>query len=250
MSELYPLDVEQTDVLTLLNARAEHPMQFTHCFRRRTLAEVKERERAIINKRRSISKHEDQIVYDDEDANVAHYDKLIQSVSGYACGDFRPDDTIPFSNGQNAELLALIPRQHKVTAIRGLDRVDCELIAGTEQEFRLGSARTQQVRQRLGQHTIIWTLNEPDDRARRRFHNAIRLQESRGARVPESRTQLDLNVFVELFDELLVAVEGASLGGQPVGRENLRSVAAITDPIWKRAIISELIVRLDQELSD
>ncbi|MFN7949434.1 MAG: hypothetical protein U0Z53_29025 [Blastocatellia bacterium] len=249
---LYDFASDPIEVHINLTPKADFKTISTHRLRKRTLDQVRQRERAITMEEREVNRKESEFLYDDEAANLAHYDALIVAANGYDLDGSDPDGTrfIALAGEENDQVRALIPVQHKLAVIAGLDTARAELLQEEGRAFRLGGDRTQRVRLRKGQYELIFTMQEGDERKRKRYTRSMQIRQVRGSRKGQKRFVSDLQTVVDLFDAQFIAVTGGELQGEQFRPELRSAFLSGIDPIDKRAVIDALYSELEAELQD
>lgn len=200
---------------------------------------------------------------DDEPANVYLYDKILIGVKGYAIKkgekaseeEIKADTLVPTADGDK-KVRDLIPAGHKSTAIIGMFPSRFEVETGEGEEdftFALGGGREWTVKQEIGgrvkqedgslskpDYTLRYTFREPTEAERKNFRTkaftAVMLRDVKEGTSKERRST-NLRVVRDLFDALIVGIEGASVAGKEINIANKDSVALIPGDFKKGSVI-------------
>jgi hypothetical protein len=249
---------DESEIAITLNVRpaADKPAYVTHKLRKPTLDELTDRSKAAIFERLEYSKREDEWKSSEEAANAKLWNKIVLSVKGYNFGDDLAADEYRVLTTEQKEQMK---PSHKVAAVRGLYRSDCRIDYGDLEDAPVSfGSQEWNVLQEIGREAdwapIIHTLREPDEAERLKFQdNHIRRLDVRGARKAQSRTWTNLKAYVELYDLLIIKVQGATVGGYEMNDsravDRKRWVEQI-DPMFKRQVIQVLMTEIDAELQD
>jgi len=176
---------------------------------------------------------------DDEPANIALYDKIILSLSGYALEaggqpeeDILPERTVTFK-GKDVAVRDLIPASHKNTVIRGMFPSDFSVdVDNQDFVFALGGGREWRIKQEIGgkvqqddgtlsdpDFTVYYTFREPTEIERKNYRskamNAVNMSDPKTGKMLERRST-NLRVMRDLFDGLIQGIEGATIEGKEI----------------------------------
>lgn len=272
----YPMDMSPIEVKLLLYTSLEKSPSATHVMRKPTFEEEESRERKMPLITKDLGKVEgnnaSSMTIDDEPANVALYDKIALTVAGYALksGEKPTDEPIPVTQEIETPkgmqtVLSLIPASHKSTAINGMFPSTFEVdLQDQEFSFALGGGREWSVKQEIGgktkredgtlsppNFTVYYTFREPTEAERKKYRTraiaAVNVQEKEGG-ISERRST-NLKVMRELFDALIVSVDGATIGGKPIKISDSEHLSNIPATFKKSAVI-RLFNVLDADLEN
>lgn len=241
---------------------------FEHVLRKPTFEEEEARERATplvtldkgkIDVADGEKADASSMTLDTEPANVKLYDKIIQTVKGYGVPGFDKGADVPATtpittaDGEEYTVRDLIPSNHKATVIDVMfPSFSFEVeVEDEEFTFALGAGREWTLKQEIGgrtkqedgslsdpDHVIRYIFREPTEAERKKFRSsaiiALTLRTKDGIR--EQRTS-NLRVISELFDDMIVRVEGAVVGDDLVDVRNRVHLKAIPAQFKKNAII-------------
>lgn len=250
---------------------------YVHVLRKPTFDEEEARERKmpLITSEAGKFDGEDasKMSIDDEPANVYLYDKTIQSIRGYAImqggkahdGDINPDMEIDTADGKQT-VRSLIPAGHKNTAINGMfpSRFEVE-VDEDEFTFALGGGREWRIRQEVGgrikqedgqlsppDYTIVYTFREPTEKERKTFRTsaiiALNLRDPKTNTIRERRST-NLRVIKDLFNALIVGIEGATIGGNDIQVSNKEQLAKVPSD-FKKGTMIKLFSFLEADLGN
>lgn len=241
-----------------LNVRpgADKPAHVTHQLRKPTLNELIARSESAVFERIAVNKREDEWQSSEEAANVKLWNKIILQVQGYDFGDGQSIDAFrTLTNEQKEQMKA----SHKVAAVRGLYRSDCSIDYGELEEAPvMFGAQEWRVKQEIGapgdHHAVIHTLREPTETERLKFdRNALKRLDIRGARKAHSRTWTNITAHIEMYDALIIDVQGATVGSYEMNDsravERKRWIEQI-DPMFKVQVVQVLMAAIEAELQD
>ena len=252
-SSLYPLD--QTEVTVVIKA-GKHTL--SHKLRKPTLSELVERENDSFYETEAVSDTEEKVNAEDEQANARLWDKIAISVRGYKISK---GDSIADALPVTDELKKLIPASHKAMAIRSAYQYSAEIEAGEDEGFVL-SGDTWTIKQVIGdpdapQYVIRHILKTPTEQQRREFRRrSADVRFSKGLKRLKTKVVTHLKAYVELYDALLVALDGVSFNGQSwqtftaKTAEEMGAMVRAVDPIWKRSAIDALMRGFEASASD
>lgn len=244
---LYPFDLAFIAVSFNARPNTETPKMVWHKLRKPTLQQLKERESQIKSELVSISSHEDEDRSDDTTANANLWRKLIVAVKGYrGAAEWRD-----ISDAEREEMKP----GHKVRAIRQMYAGDCLIEANEDDEVSIG-AETWVIRQDIGANrepdfVIRHSLREPTQPEWEKFKGtAQRSSYIRGAKRLRRKFNTSLQSYCELYDAVLLSIEGATVDGKIFSPETRKAFLLQIDPIWKRKIIETFVDTLEGQSSD
>jgi hypothetical protein len=241
---------------------------YTHIFRKPTFDEEEAREKKMPLVSSDLGKIEGEdassMSLDDEPANVYLYDKILLAVKGYAMkpGEKASDEEISADSEIDSVLgkktvRELIPSSHKATAILGMFPSKFEVEVGEDGEedftFALGGGREWTVKQEIGGRVkqedgslskpnfeIRYTFREPTESERKKFRtqafSAIMTRDPKTGTTKERRSTM-LRVIRDLFDNLIVSIEGATVGGKEINVAQKEALALIPSDFKKGSVI-------------
>jgi hypothetical protein len=271
----YQMDLDPFKVKINIFPSAEKTVEVTHTLRKPTFAEEEARERMmplIISDAGKVDGSEaSSMSLDDEPANVRLYDKIAQSVNGYALepgqkpsADEVSVDTMISVNGEEKSVKDLIPPSHKSAVINGLYPASYEVdFGGEEFYFALGGGREWKIRQEIGgkfkredgtlspaDYTVFYIFREPTQEERKKFRSsaisAVTLRTTSGNK---DRRSTNLKVVSDLFDALIQTIDGATIDGATIDARDKKQLEKIPATFKKGAII-RLMNFLEADLSD
>jgi hypothetical protein len=249
---LYRFD--EAELYSRINVRPEatKPAYVTYKLRKPNLEELAEWIKSAVYQSTEVNKRENESRYDDTAANVKLFNKIALAVRGewQSASDFR---------ALTDEQKERVKVDHKVAAVRGLYSSTCEIDYGTEeQELELMIFGGQQwtVKQQISgdKYTIVHTLREPTEAERVKF---IRVRANTtyltGARKQQHTTRTNLKAYVELYDAVIVDVQGGTVGGYEMNDsravERAKFIQQI-DPVFKQLVIQKLMAAIEAEYQD
>jgi len=245
---------DDNEIIVGFNARpgAEKPQIVQHKLRKPTLQELIERESQIKYELVELSTREDEIHADDDFANGRLWDKIAIAVMGYRDAD----DWLELGEADRA----LMRIGHKTKAILAMYAGNCEVECEDEMSVSIG-ADVWTVKQNIGvkrdapDYVIRHILREPTEAERAKFKSSSsRTSHIKGAKKAQVRVKTNLKAFIELYDALIVNIQGGTVHGQEFGAEGQiqykASFLAVVDPIWKRQVIQCHMDNLEAQLSD
>lgn len=275
-SKDYPMDMNPIKVQINAVPSLENPSYVTHTMRKPSFVEEEARERnmpLLTSDAGKIDGSEaSSMTIDDEPANKEMYDKLVISVSGYALkpGDkaseeVSPDTLIDTKNGQ-AKVRDLIPSSHKSTVINGMFPSSFEVdVDDQEYVFALGGGREWRIKQELGgkakrddgtlsppDYTIFYTFREPTELERKKFRtkavSAVTLRNPKTNAITERRST-NLGVMRELFDALVINIEGATINNKAI-RVGDKEQVELIPATFKKGTMIRLFNFLEADLKN
>jgi len=277
-TKAYPMDMNPIEVRINIYPNLEKAHYTVHKLRKPTFEEEEERERKMPLITTDAGKVEgseaSSMTIDDEPANTALYDKIALSVSGYALkrgekpsGDaISLDDEVETGNGSQT-VRQLIPVSHKNTAINGMfpSKFEVDVPEDEEFSFALGGGREWRVRQDIGggekredgtlappNFQVYYTFREPSELERKKFRTraiaALTLRNPKTGVITERRST-NLKVLRELFDALLVGVDGATVGGSAFRASDPTHIDMIPANFKKSSVI-KLFGMLEADLGN
>lgn len=274
---LYPMDTNPITVKINLTPSREKAVYATHVLRKPSFVEEEARERNIplftVDAGKIDGQDATSMTIDDEPANVELYDKIVMSVSGYGIkeGDSPSDEILPDTvvetpHGEKT-VRELIPANHKNTAINGIfnSSFDVDLDEDKEFVFALGGGREWKIKQEIGgkvkredgtlspsDYDVIYTFKEPSEKERKDFRtkgsSAVTLRNPKTSAIVERRST-NLAVIRDLFDALIVNIEGATIEGKPIRATDKLHVDQIPSA-FKKGCIFKLFGALEADLGN
>lgn len=251
-TSLYPFDQPTIDIQINIRPTAEKPKWVTHRLRKPAESELIEWEKSATYVTREVSKREDEISVDDEEANARLWSKIVHSVKGYDLDGEKDADGFQVLTEEQKKLMQAT---HKVAAVRGLYRFDVEIDYGTETDddapVKLGGEQWR-VKQTIGEKWIIThILREPEEKERLKFkRNARTTTFLRGARKSQATTRTNLRTYVELYDLLVIDIEGGAVKQMTMRDVGKPNFVKQIDSIFKHRVVACLMDALDAELQD
>ncbi len=269
----YTLDVTQFEVDLNLAPSGAKPYIVTHILRRPTFEEEeqKERETPLITTDAGKVDGADasSISLDDEPANIRLYNKILLRVKGYPVfvtdesGNVKmqpapaeglaADELTLKADGTTEQVVNLIPPGHKSTAVSGALPYSLFEVEVDEDNFMfaLGGGREWVIRQEIGggfklsdgtnappKNVIKYRFREPTEAERRKFRsqaiNSVTLRTKDGIK---DRRSTNLRVLRDLFDAMILGVEGATIGGGAVDVRDVEHRALIPGSFKKGSLI-------------
>jgi hypothetical protein len=244
---LYPFDLEFIDVSFNARPNSETPKIVWHKLRKPTLQQLKERESQIKSELVTVSSREDEDRSDETVANANLWRKLIVAVKGYkGAADWRE-----LSDAEKDEMKP----GHKSRAINQMYIGAFVVESGEDDEVSIG-AETWIIRHEIGANrepdfVIRHSLREPTQGEWEKFKGAAaRMSYVRGAKKPRRKFNTNLQSYCDLYDAVLLSVDGGTVGRQPFSPETRKAFLAQIDPIWKRKIVETFIDTLEGQSSD
>lgn len=245
--KLYPFDLEFIAVSFNARPNTETPKTVWHKLKKPTLQQLKQHEGQIKSELIGVSSREDEERVDDSIANTNLWHRLILSVRGYrGAADWRT-----LSDAEKDEMKP----GHKSRAIRQMYACVCLVEANEDDDVSIG-AETWVIRQEIGagrepDFVVFHSLREPDKREWEKFKGtARRVSYVRGAKQTRTKINTSLQAYCDLYDSILLSIDGGTVRGQPFSAENRKGFLAEVDPIWKRKIIETLMDTLEGQSSD
>lgn len=272
----YPMDKDPITVRLNIFPTLEKAHYVTHVLRRPTFEEEETRERMMPLITTDAGKVDgadaSSMSIDNEPANKTLYDKIIQRVVGYSLvpGEkpseegVSPDETVQLIDGGISNVRDLIPLSHKSTAIEGMFPSTFDLdVSDEEFTFALGGGREWVLRQEIGgkqkqedgtlsppQYVVKYTFREPTEAERKKFRssaiNAVTLRTKNGVK---ERRSTNLRVLRDLFDAMIVGVEGATVDGKPLDVRDKKHLTFIPGA-FKRGALIKLFTFLEADLGN
>jgi hypothetical protein len=240
---------DESETIVSFNARpnAENPVIVHHKLRKPELKELLEYEAQSTYERVSINSREDEVQSDDERANINLWNKLIVAVKGYK----GVDDWRALDDAEKATMRV----GHKLTAIHALYAGYCEL-EESDGAVSIGDD-IWTVRQNIGVNrdkpdfVITHTLREPSEAERAKFgRSSSSTSQVKGAKRPRIKVRTNLKAYVDLYDTLIVSIEGGTVNGQPFSGLPRKEFLAAVDGMWKLNVVMVLMSALEGQLSD
>lgn len=175
--------------------------------------------------------------YDSRSARVELVEKVLEDADGYATPDGGPISAVPNWQG-------LIPMSHRLAAADvlisvGRDPDDSPLMLGTETVIlraRWGANDAGVLQEYSG---LTHRFKTPSAEHQRRYQRAIsRSMVDGGTRTAKTVWLGAQRVLAELYDELIVSVDGYTLNGAPLN--TIMAIAASMDTYHKVAAAEQL----------
>lgn len=222
----YKLDWESID-LKLAKGR------FVHTLRRPTVDEILARDKEIesetpIGRDGSFSLPDPTAT---EEIDAKYYDKIMIAVTGY------PGE---------------VPARHKAAAFNGLYRREIDLNDGTDV-----FAEEITIVEEIGtgdepDFTIKHVLRQPTEADLKKFRQRSHGGELKPGRRGKSifRPYSNLRLAITLYDQWLVSISGAQVGGKTFSADNRLEFLAAVDPLIKRGIVSTIVGEVSSGLLD
>lgn len=240
---------DEAETIVSFNARpnAENPVIVQHKLRKPELKELLEYESQSTYERVSINSREDEVQSDDERANINLWNKLVVAVKGYkGLDDWRALDD---------EEKATMRVGHKLTAVKALYAGYCEIEEG-EGAVSIGDD-TWTVRQNIGvsqdkpDFVVKHILREPTEAERAKFgRSSSSTSQVKGAKRARIKVRTNLKAYVDLYDALIVSIEGGTVNGQTLNASTRKEFLAAVDAMWKLNVVMVLMSALEGQLSD
>jgi hypothetical protein len=227
-----------------------------HKLRKPTLQELMARDAAKPYRSRDVGNDEEEVM-PDTSGRPEHvlYDKLVLEVRGYS------EESAIFENlseDERAKMLAKIPTTHKSDVIRAaLDSIEAKVEYDENDSpeiFIWGEGNEVRVKCELGRgdnpYVVTHTMREPSERQMQDYRNrATRFTIEKGTKKPVTKVVTNLIPAVELYNALVVAIEGATYDGQPVDIANPTHLGAV-DAYQKRAVVDALLKETQLDLGN
>lgn len=272
---LYKMDASPLTVKINVLPTSEKGQYVFHTLRKPTFVEEEARERMmplIISDAGKVDGAEASTMsLDDEAANVRMYDKIAESVKGYAIknGDKPSEDSVDVKStvtigNDEVVVLEVIPPGHKSAVVNGLYPATFEVDFGEEEfYFALGGGREWKVKQEIGgrfkredgtlspaDYVVNYTFREPSQEERKKFRtqaiSAVSFKTTSGSK---DRRSTNLRVVSELFDALIQTVEGATINDTTIDPRDKKQVELIP-ATFKKGAVMKLMNFLEADLSD
>jgi hypothetical protein len=104
---------------------------------------------------------------------------------------------------------------------------------------------------RAGGAEVLHTLRLPSESERRQFRSkATQTRYVRGAKKLRTSIVSNLRVFAQLYDTLIMHIEGATVDGEVFTPANRSRFIAAIDPLFKRSVVQAMINALEAQLQD
>lgn len=243
----YAFDAPYYEVQFNARPNSDAPLLVAHRLRQPTLTELIERESQINLEIVETSKREEEISTDEEIANAKLWDKVILEVKGYkGFDDFRPLT--------ETEKAAMRP-SHKRVAVLGMYAGTASIL-NDDAELSIEND-TWTIRHLIGTNpehpafTIDHILREPTELERVRYkRGASKIRLVRGSSKARTRIASDLKVFCELYDALVMNIDGATVKDRDLIASNRSEFLAAIDPVWKRLVVQTLMGSIEAALLD
>jgi hypothetical protein len=250
---IFEFNADEYAITINVTPTADEPFYTTHIVRKPTFDELQKREEKLVHEYREVAKREEEVDINDEAANAYLYDQIIRAVEHYDLGD----GADPAERREVGEdLRALIPVAHKAAVVKGLYFGTARIETDPAMKgFRLGGVRELRVRQEIGPREqvapVVHVLREPGESERAKYRNqSTQLRAVKGSRQSRSKIVQKLRPAVELYDALIVRVEGATVGGRTFDEAGREQFVAQIDALWKRQAVETVLASFEAELRD
>jgi hypothetical protein len=230
-----------------------------HRLRRPSKQELVEHEDQVKLETREVGKNEEgekltSTTYEDSRAHCNLWDKIVIEVRNYDL----EDGSEPTAWRQiDHNLRSLIPSTHKATAIRGMYTGVAEVEKEKDRKtFRLIGSQKIRVRQEIGageepDFIVIHILRRPSETEWSRYQSrAVSTVEVRGSKKSRIRVQTNLSAATELYDALLLRIEGASIAGAGWTDSRRQEFIDLVDPKIKDQVITAFASDWQVDLRD
>lgn len=226
-----------------------------HKLRKPTLQELIARDAATPYRSRDVGNDEEEVIADTSGrSDVILYDKLVLEARGYSA------EPLLFENLDVPEKLAglaKIPSPHKVDIIRAMFALEAKVEYDEEEVpeiFVWGEGNELKVRCEIGRgdnpYVVVHTVREPSERQIQDYRNrATRFTIEKGTKKPVTKVITNLVPAVELYNALIVGIDGAVFNGQTVDVSNPTHLGAI-DAYQKRAVIDAVLKETQLDLGN
>ncbi|HEX5081674.1 MAG TPA: hypothetical protein VFY40_06500 [Blastocatellia bacterium] len=243
---LYPFDAEFIAVPFNARPDAPKPKIVYHKLRKPTLQQLKDREAQSKTELVSLNDREDEENADNWTATINLWERLIEGVKGYQGGtDWRE---------LTAQEKAEMKPDHKYRAVVQMYAGSVMVEYGDEDADVPIGAETWTIRHEIGagkepDFVVRHTLREPNEAEREKFKSARRISYVRGKHT-RTRINTNLQAYCDLYDALVLSIEGATVGGAPLTTANRKAFLAQIDAPWKRKIVEVLMNAMGGQSSD
>jgi hypothetical protein len=252
-SNLFPLDDKEV-IVTVHRDKA----QLKHRLRRATADELQKRFDKIEYEIEDVSDEEVTQNYEDQSGDVYIYDTIAQDVTGYAAGSAGDGKSpIPVDSvvaELNVPLKDLLPIGDKVAAVK---RYFTSSEAVLERDKKavvfdlLGASVLRVVQTIAGGKSYTHILRQPTEEEWQRYNRRIqRRLETKGARRRQEKIKTSIHASIELYDAIVLRLEGVSLGQVGWNDQQRKQFIAAVDPWHKRQVIQEVVNNYAPALGD
>lgn len=218
-----------------------------HRLRRPTVQDLHERGQLIQYEIEDLNDEETREIYDEDPGDLRLWERIATDVQGYRVGgDFEPSAWISVSTAvpaRGCELRSLIPAGHKTAAIRSyLGSVRAEVVREEDSDgFDLLGPSEIRVNLIVGKQKITHICRQPTEEEWHRYdRRVLQRTQIKGAQRPKSRFRGNITAAIELYDAILMRIEGAALDGLGWGDHMRERFVAAVDPWHKRQVIFAL----------
>lgn len=252
-------DFSLSEIIIPINVRpnSAKPLIVQHKLRKPTFAELEARDRKQTAE--SVTHGNEEVIEGaGSGPDLELWGKLILGVQGYGYSKEKVD----LEWLEAPETLKTIPVAHKLAAIRALHDSEYDVVVLDEDAdvFVIGGTEVR-VKQTIGSYEIIHTLREMSEEERLDFERkSMRASFVRGkGKDVRTKIQPNLKAHVDLYDKLIMRLEGATTGGNGFAERNPtpteRAIgygldAAAIDAIFKRGVINAMLTAQAAIVSD
>jgi hypothetical protein len=226
-----------------------HKVRVFHRVGRPTLQLLQERDDKQPYRSQMVTEDRERLLADvTGKADAELYDQLVLLTEGYKYNVSEGQ-----GDSERQQALKAIPRAHKSDMMRAILEVKSEVVPEGEEEidtFVWGQGLSYRIRTEIGdqgQFVAYTTMNEPTNKQLDDYGVASTdFEIEKGQRKPITRVHAKLAPAVQLFDELVVSIEGFTVNGQPIDISDKRQLLLV-DPYFKRSVLDALMkeTRLD-----
>jgi hypothetical protein len=244
---------DEAELYSKINVRPEaaKPAYVIYKLRKPTVDELTEWSKSATYQTTEVNKRENESRYDDTAANVKLFNKIALAVKGEFGS--APTDFRALTDEQKERVKV----DHKVAAVRGLYSSVCEIEYGDEEQEldqAIFGGQEWRVKQQIGQYTLIHTLREPTEQERLKFNRTrVNTTNLAGARKQQYTTRTNLKAYAELYDAVIVKVEGGTVGGHEMSDSRAvprdKFIAQI-DPVYKQLVVQKFMAAIEAEYQD
>lgn len=238
------------EVGLILTPDSPTPQFAFHRLRQPTKEEVNEYASTEKSEYEQESKREERIVPGSDAPIIKLWDKIAIAVKGYGklptpkeeWHILRPEDKAKFRPG------------NKTAAIRAMYAHFCEV----EREDEIGIGGDEwTVKQSIGMRrsdpdfVIRYRFREPSEAERRTYRSeTTTITNSTGLKKPRQRVRSNLKVYAQIFDALILDVEGGTVAGKPFRESDRAAFLDRIDQLYKRDILQTLMGALEADIQD
>jgi hypothetical protein len=226
-----------------------HKVRVFHRIARPNIQQLQERDDKQPYRSQMVNEDRERLLSDVSGrADAELYDQLVLLTEGYKYNVVDGQD-----ESARTQALNSVPRAHKSDMMRAILEVKSEVVPEGEEEvdtFVWGQGLTYRIRTEIGdqgQFVAYSTMREPTNRQLDDYSLASTdFEIEKGQRKPITRVHTKLAPAVQLFDELVDAIEGFTVNGKPINVKDKRQLALV-DPYFKRSVLDALMkeTRLD-----